>query len=78
MKMMPVKSISELYNLAKDDQYYEQLALLSAKNLGGHPIENLDQAIEWLRTNAIESDEEGVVDEINFCRKLVKKIKIKT
>lgn len=73
MKMKPVKYINELRNLAHEDTRYEQLAIISAKNLGGHPIENLTQAINWLRINAMETDEKGVIDEINFCRNLVKK-----
>ena len=77
MKMKPVTSINELRNLAHTDQQYEQLAIIAAKNLGGDPIVNLTQAIDWLFVNAMETDEEGVVEEINFCRKLIKKIKIK-
>ena len=77
MKMKPVTSINELHNLALEDQQYEQLAITAARNLGGDPIENLTHAINWLLTNAMETDEEGVVEEINFCRKLIKTIKIK-
>jgi hypothetical protein len=43
------------------------LAFSAARNLGGTP-KTLADALKELRTNAMETDEEGVVDEINFCR----------
>lgn len=66
-----VVSIGDLRQRAAKDQRYLQLAMISARNLGGSP-KNLDDAINWLNTNAMETDEDGVVGEINFCRDLVK------
>ena len=67
-----IKSLGELRQKAGNDPRYLQLALLSARNLGGHPIDTLDQAMTWLFLNASETDESEVVGEINFCRDLVK------
>jgi hypothetical protein len=73
MKLIPaIRSIGELHMLATKDPKYKQLALIASSNLGGEPTENLNKAINWLRINADETDEAGVVGEINFCRDLVK------
>ncbi len=66
-----VVSIGDLRRRTADDPRYLQLAMISANNLGGSP-KNLADAINWLNTNAMETDEDGVVGEINFCRDLVK------
>ena len=66
-----VVSIGDLRWRSATDPRYRQLAMISARNLGGSP-KNLDEAINWLNTNAMETDEDGVVGEINFCRNLVK------
>jgi len=66
-----VVSIGDLRRRAATDPLYLQLAMISANNLGGSP-KNLVDAINWLNTNAMETDEDGVVGEINFCRDLVK------
>jgi len=66
-----VVSIGDLRQRAGKDEKYHQLAMIAASNLGGSP-KNLDDAIDWLNTNAMETDEDGVVGEINFCRDLVK------
>jgi hypothetical protein len=66
----PVRSIADLAQKARNDPRYKELALTAASNLGGS-AKTLDQAIQWLYTNADETDEEGVVDEINFVRDLV-------
>jgi hypothetical protein len=66
-----VVSIGDLRQRAAKDHRYLQLAMISASNLGVPP-KNLDDAINWLNTNAMETDEDGVVGEINFCRDLVK------
>jgi len=79
MKLKKIKTISELANLARTNKYYEQLAIVAASNLGGGNL-SLNEAIDWLKTNAMETNasgevadsESGVVDEINFCRDLVK------
>lgn len=68
----PVRSLNELYNKACDDSKYEQLLLISASNLG-MKCTTKRQAYNWLSTNAMETgDEQRVVDEVNFCRDLVK------
>ena len=72
LKLKPkIKSINELETLAQTDKWYENLALTASENLGGG-TRNLKQSIQWLRTNAMETSEEGVVNEINFCRNLVR------
>ena len=67
-----VTSIADLFNRAATDPQYAQLAMISAANLGGN-CKDLASARQWLNCNAMESgSEQGVVDEINFCRDLVK------
>lgn len=71
-KLKPkIKSINELESLAQTDKWYENLALTASENLGGG-TRDLKQSLQWLRTNAMETDEKGVVNEINFCRDLVR------
>lgn len=70
MNLKKIKSLSELKQLAKTDKRYEKLVLIAAKNLGGNP-KDIDSAHNWLMINAIETDERGVVSEVNFCRDLV-------
>jgi len=70
-----VKSLGELRQLAGEDPRYLKLAILGAQNLGAGKVDNLDQAMNWLNINAMISeggDEQGVVEEVNFCRDLVK------
>lgn len=45
---------------------YEKLAIDTAYNLGGDNINDLNDAMRWLNINALESSEEGVVEEVNF------------
>jgi hypothetical protein len=45
---------------------------IGAANLGGKGNASTDASYQWLLTNAEEMGEEGVVDEVNFCRDLVK------
>jgi len=67
-----VTSIGDLFHRAATDPRYAELAMISASNLGG-TCKDLKEARQWLNCNAMESDsEQGVVDEINFCRDLVK------
>jgi hypothetical protein len=74
-KLIPkVTCLNELYNLAAKDDKYRQLLLISASNLGG-PSSTPDIAYQTLIDNATAGDgcsEEGVIDEVNFCRDLVK------
>lgn len=70
-----VKSLGELRQLAGEDPRYLQLAILGAQNLGAGKVDNLNQAMNWLNLNAMTGeggDERGVVEEVNFCRDLVK------
>ena len=69
-----VNSISDLFFRANTDPRYAQLALISASNLGGMG-KDLKEARQTLYDNATADEgcsEQGVVDEINFCRDLVK------
>jgi hypothetical protein len=73
-KITTVAKVTSLYDLeqrAAGDVRYVQLAVVSAKNLGGSSITDLPSAMRWLRTNAAETDEDGVVGEVNFCRDLI-------
>ena len=69
-KLAPVISLQDLYVRACKSPEYRALAMVAARTLGGMNITNLDLAMRWLRINAtdLDTDEEGVVDEINFCR----------
>jgi len=71
MKLKKVHSLSELRQLAFQDENYKKLALAAADNLGGNSRGDLNRAMQWLNTNADETDEQGVIDEVNFCRDLV-------
>jgi len=71
MKLQRVTSLYDLYNKANTNPYYAQLAIIAANNLGGE-IKTLSDAKKWLNLNASETDESDVVEEINFCRDLVK------
>mgnify|MGYP003349890384 CR=1 FL=1 len=71
MKMAPVQSLAQLKCKARKDPNYKRLALLAADNLGGDTGDDLEKALRWLDTNALETDEDGVVEEVNFCRDLV-------
>ena len=71
MKMAPVQSLAQLRSMAFRNEAYKRLALTAAENLGGSPNGDLNKAMEWLNINADETDEQGVVEEINFCRDLV-------
>jgi hypothetical protein len=71
IKLMPkVRSLAELRNLAETDERYKKLMIVSASNLG-QPNANEQVAYESLENCVMETDEQGVVDEINFCRDLV-------
>lgn len=75
-KIKKVTSIGDLIYRCGSDQpdndKYQRLAISAAKNLGyGMGDPTLDQAFEWLKTNAMETTEKGVVGEINFCIPLI-------
>ncbi len=69
-----IVSIGDLRRRASEGHHfrllYIQLAMITASNLGGSP-KNLDDAINCLNSNAMETDEDSVVGEINFIRDLV-------
>lgn len=66
--LRPVTSLAQLEHLAATHDDYRALALAAAENLGG-TARNLPEAMRWLRINAMETDDEqGVVEEVNFCR----------
>jgi len=70
-KLIPaVRSLHELRSLALKDDRYRKLALVAASNLGGDGKE-LDESMQWLFQNALETDPDMIVDEINFCRDLI-------
>lgn len=71
MKMAPILSLAQLRTKALKDPNYRKLAILAAESLGGDPGEDLNKALDWLNTIAIESSEEGVIEEVNFCRDLL-------
>jgi hypothetical protein len=66
----PVTSLFDLENKAKADPQYRKLAIAGASNLGG-ACETLEAAMRWLRINADETTEKGVIEEVNFCRDLL-------
>lgn len=71
-KLMPkVQSLFDLRTRANIEMRYAMLAIAAAENLGGGDGLTLDSAMRWLRTNAAETDERGVVAEVNACRDLV-------
>jgi hypothetical protein len=68
----PIQSLAQLRSLAFRNEAYKRLALIAANNLGaGREITDINAAMEWLNINADETDEQGVVEEVNFCRELV-------
>jgi hypothetical protein len=66
----PVHSLGELRSRAESDDNYRRLLCLSSANLGG-PCEGVEQCFQWLVANALETNEEGVVGEVNGCIDLV-------
>ena len=67
--LQKVKSLGELRRLAREDPRYLALAVAAANNLGGNVKDgDLDGAMRWLGMNADETDEAGVVEEVNFVR----------
>lgn len=64
----PVMSLAQLRAKANKDTKYRSLAILVATNLGYKPNENLDEAMRQLHTEANETSEDAVIEEVNFCR----------
>jgi hypothetical protein len=67
--MIPkVTSLNDLYNRSISGalaQSYAKLIQLASENLGG-PGAPIKACFGWLVTNAYETSEEEVVDEVNF------------
>jgi len=73
-KMNKVKSIGDLEhkcNNGDQQEQYTKLAKCAAENLGSNYPDTTENHFKWLYMNAMETSEEGVVDEINFCLDLV-------
>jgi hypothetical protein len=70
-KLAPVYSFAQLKAKAQKDERYKQLAIVAAKNLGGDVEEDLSAALKWLETCIADSDEDEVIEEVNFCLDLV-------
>lgn len=78
MKIKLIPKVTSLYDLATkaaSEPRYVALAIVAAKNLGYEGMEGREilfsNALNWLKMNANETDEDGVVDEINFVRDCV-------
>lgn len=70
-KLKAVKTLMELKSLAHEDERYAKLLHAASENLGGKIGDTIDGAYQNLINNANETDEKGVVGEVNFCRDLV-------
>jgi len=71
-KLKPVKSLGELFRKAANDAKYKKLLFAASENLGGPGEEGgFEAAKSNLLNNAYETDEEGVVDEVNFVIDLI-------
>lgn len=64
----PVTCLHDLRTRAHADERYAQLAVRASHNLGGPSGDDLRAALRWLDLNAMETEESGVVDEVNFMR----------
>jgi hypothetical protein len=69
-KLKAVKSLGELRQLADTNEAYKRLMQAASDNLGGCGTGN-EFCYRWLLANAQEIGEEGVVEEVNFCRDLI-------
>lgn len=70
-KLNKINSLSELRRLSKTNDLYKKLLLISASNLGSNHGGDADKAYRCLEINAMETSEEGVIEEVNFCLDLV-------
>ena len=70
-KLIP--KIRYLLNLKSGKPEHTQLCHIAAKNLGlSKENPTFEESYQWLYLNALESgSEQGVVDEVNFCRDLL-------
>lgn len=68
-QLEPIKSLAQLKRLASDGPLagrYKRLAQIAASNLG-HPASDPRSSLDALNMLVCETDEEGVVAEVNFC-----------
>lgn len=66
MKLTPILSLAQLDAKSRKDPRYAQLAIDAASNLGAGPNLTRESAMKFLEQSAAESDEDAVVEEINF------------
>jgi hypothetical protein len=72
MKLNKLRHYHELRTLrATNPKVAELWANIASQNLGGNSKDNFEQSIRWLDTNAMETDEAGVTDEVNGVRDIV-------
>lgn len=70
-KIKRVRSLAELYAVARNDQTVAKLMIAGASNLGGDP-RTLSEAYSYLLDSASETnDEESVLDEVYDCVDLI-------
>lgn len=65
-RLAPIQSLAQLRTKALRDENYKRLAIFAAQQLGGE-TEDLNQAMKYLETSANDTDEDEVVEEVNFC-----------
>lgn len=65
-----VTSLGDLARRAASDPRYHALTMIAANNLG-RKCKTVMEAASWLNTNAMETDETGVVREVNGVRDCV-------
>ena len=70
IKHKKIQCINELYNLALTSDFHKRWLIMASNNLGGAK-QDVEGAKRWLEINAMETDEEGVVEEINFVLDIV-------
>jgi hypothetical protein len=71
-----INNLCEFEYLAKNNNSYAQIAIVASNNLGGPYNPTVDQALKWLEISALETEEEGILEEINFWVSYHKKEKI--
>lgn len=66
MTLTKVRSLADLSYKARRIPAYADLAIIAARNLGDYAT-TLDEAMKWLNVNAMETSEDDVVEEVNYC-----------
>ena len=67
MKLQEVDSLSDLWLKANESEDYQKLVTIASQNLGSAEEDHWKKYHRWLEINAMETNEMGVVDEVNFC-----------